>query len=286
FMGVDVSQVRAMEKDLDEKYGRLTLAVRDELKESGKSIAEEHQRSLKRAHEWIRKDSEAIAEQKPGLSAVAPHRLFCWCYTPSMVTAVDQGDSVILDPPAGGTGSGSATFDTNGAHPFAEAQGQGTGTINTAQVNAWFKYAFTPSTDRVYCIHPIVQMNGHWLTWTWGTCGGTPEDRGIASARVKLKVRADQLSSTIKQSEHIVIDENASAGANKESGWYYDSEVDGGTKMDVILQGGHEAVIFVEVECLVSVANHGRAWVDMQTSPHFYFKAPELWWGPVYCWSW
>jgi hypothetical protein len=284
FMGIDVQRVRELEKSLDTQYEELAVGIRDMLKNAGKERAEQHQASMERVQGLIRKDTERMVERSQSLrdEALRPGRLAICFFLPFWtLSTVGSDDSTTLDPPTGGNASGSVTYTAaNTAHPSADSGwGPGTGTINSAQVKTWFRFAFTPTTDGVYCIRPIAQMNGHWLVWTWGTCGGTAEDLGSGTARVTLRVRVDQLSVPVKEIEHLVFEQNASAGLDIESGFGYDSEVDGGASMQVHLQGGHEAVVWVECESYAQIANHGRAWVDMQTSPFFHFKVPEVYWG-------
>ena len=231
----------------------------------------------------MRKDIEKRVEFPQSLSRVP--WIQCECLYPFTASAVNNGDSKLLDPPTVATNIGKVTYNAtaNTAHPFAEVRGKGTGTINSARVNTWFDFAFTPSTDGLFCIRPLVHMNGHGLLWTWGSCDSTPEDRGSGSVKVTLKVQVGQLMLWVKTIEHPVIDETLSTSGSKSSGWYYDSAVDGGTETTVLLQGGHEAIIRVECEIYTQISNHGRAWVDMQTSPHFYFEIPEVRWGTISC---
>jgi hypothetical protein len=283
-MGVDMPKVRALEKELDTGYEKLAGEVRRSLKKAGAEAAEWHRKSQAKGKRMLEAEvaKAAILEHLEPKVAIP----LCWCFSIMQATPVGTGeDDVVIDPPTGGTGSGSVTYDATGnvAHPIADAKGGGTGTINSAQVTTWFKFAFTPSHDRAYCIRPLAYMNGHWLLWTWGTCGGTPEDLGSGIVRATVKVRVTQLASTIKEIEHDVVNVSLSAGSSQESGFYYDSSTDGGASTFAVLEGGHEAVIFVSCDIYAKIANHGRAWVDMQTSPHFYFKVPELYWGPVVC---
>ena len=194
-------------------------------------------------------------------------------------------DTIDLD---GGGASGSVTYNAgaNIAHPTADAHGQGTGTINTAKVTTSFRFAFNPTSNGTYCIYPLVYMNGHWLVWTWGTCGGTAEDLGSGEVKVMVRIKVTQLDQKLKEREHVVIHKNVSAGQDQHSGFAYDSDVDGGTATTVYLQGGYTAVVWVECECFAQISNHGRAWVDMQSSPSFYFKAGQIRWGWRICYPW
>ncbi len=280
--GVDIPKVRALEKELDGEYEELAGRVRATLKGAGEEVAERHAKSLATSKLMLQTEFARVALRPVEETwQIIP---FCWCPWVIQGMAVGSGDEVVIDPP-GGTGSGSVTYDSTGnvAHPIAEAKGAGTGTINSAKVRVWFKFAFTPATNGAFCIRPMVQLNGHWLLWTWGTCGGTAEDLGSGVVRATVKVRVTQLVSTVKEIEHDVLNKSLSAGADQASGFYYDSSIDGGAYTSAILLAGHEAVVFVECEIYAQVANHGRAWVDMQTSPHFYYKVPELYWGRVVC---
>ncbi len=290
FMGIDVEKVRELEKNIDAQYMELAAAVKETLKDSGKEIVEQHNLSIERTSRIHERNLERIIELPRLYPELVPRlpRLFCYCFPLSLAQYIDKGHSVTIDPPSGGTGAGSVTYDPTDcvAHPHADASGGGTGTINSVEVKTWCKFAFTPTHDGFHCIDPTALMNGHMLLWTWGTCGGTPEDLGSGSVKVELKVRVDQLSATLKTIQHKIVDEVKTAGGDIHTGFYYDSAVHGGAYMTVYLEGGHEAVVFVECVCEVEVANHGKVWVDMQTSPHFYYKVPEVRWGRVFCYPW
>jgi hypothetical protein len=287
-MGVDLQKVRELEKSVDSEYQELAKAVERNLKESGKERAHVHRGSFERAISIFNKDLQAVLDHpsRADLSKV----VYCPCVYPFTASpAPPPQDSVILDPPTGGGASGSVTYNSadNIAHPKADTGwGQGTGTINSSTVKTSFRFSFMPTADRSYCIRPVVYMNGHWQVWTWGTCSGLTEDLGSGVAKVVLRVRVDQLSLPVAQKEHVVFEQTASGGVDIESGFGYDSEVDGGASLVATLQGGHEAVAWVECESYAQISNHGRAWVDMQTSPFFYFWVPEVRWGWRSCFPW
>lgn len=278
FMGIDIGKLRALEKEINSQYERLISELQDTLKETGKIIREQHAASLERFIWFINEDVESIFKYyaKSGV-------YFTPCiYYPFPLSSVDRGDKTIIDPPTGCGASGSVKYGktNNIAHLKVDSGGgQGTGTINSARVKTWFKFSFTPKETGLYCIYPLVQMNGHCLLWTWGTCGGTVEDLGRGKAIATLRVRVDQLSTPVRQIEHIVFEHDSSAGSNYESGFGYDSEVNGGANMGVFLKENHEAVIWIECDIYVEIANHGRAWIDMKSSPFFYFKVPAVYWG-------
>jgi hypothetical protein len=125
-------------------------------------------------------------------------------------------------------------------------------------------------------------MSGHYLLWTWGDCDGGNQGSGLV--RVTLQIQVDQFSSPVSTRNHVVLEQiTSSPGANFESGFSYDSAVDGGAATTAFLQGGHEAVVWVRAICEAEITNRGAAWVDMQSSPTFYFKADRVNWGWKIC---
>ncbi len=290
--GINVEKVRATEKKIDAQYEEIARELKSSLKEAGKETAEMHANSFKRAHARFLETTQMQLEKAElgyVYPAVIPDKYvfpLCWCSYPNVATPVaPPEDTVDLD---GGGASGSVTYNAgaNIAHPIADAHGLGTGTINTAKVTTSFRFAFNPTSNGTYCIYPLVYMNGHWLVWTWGTCGGTAEDLGSGEVKVTVRIKVTQLDQKLKEREHVVIHKNVSAGQDQQSGFAYDSDVDGGTATTVYLQGGYTAVVWVECECFAQISNHGRAWVDMQSSPSFYFKAGQIRWGWRICYPW
>ena len=303
-MGVDVEKLRELEQAIDSEYGELAASLQQERRKEGEERAARHAKVLEIRRAALSQDAEkALHAELTTQAAILDHldiairdwdivQPIWWChchYTTWLSPDLGHGDTITIDPPAGGSGVGTVNYvgAMGQAQPYASVSGQGTGTINTAQVNTWFKFAFTPATDDPYCIRPIVFMNGWWLLWTWGACGGTSEDLGSGTVRVKLKVRVDQLSAKVKEIEHTVLDQNLAGGAGHEGAVDYVSETDGGASMMVYLQGGHEAVIFVECEVYTQMSNHGRAIVDMQSGSGFYFWVSEVLVGRRHChWPW
>jgi len=285
-MGVEVKKLRRLERQIDGEFAELAAGVKKKLPKMGADVAEMHDRSRDRTAMIAQKTAEGVLS--PDITDVRP-RMFCVCFSHNSALQVDGcSHSTTITPSSGGTGTASTTFGSAGceSHPMVEARGQGTGTTNSAENTVWCRYAFMPSVDGLYCIKPQVFLNGHYLVWTWGTCSGTAEDLGTAKARTKITVQVDQLSLPVKTIEHTVVDQTVSGGSDSQSGFAYDSDVDGGISTSVLLQGGHEAVVWVKCTSFAEVTNHGRAWVDMQTSPQFYFKVDDLRWGRVLCFPW
>ena len=224
----------------------------------------------------------------PDIGELRP-RPMCVCFSFNFAGNVGNGhDPAVLNPPVSPKNSASVTFDPTDcvAHPKVDAHGDGTGTTTSAEITSWCRYSFIPSKDGMYCIRPLVYMNGHYLLWTWGTCSGTAEDLGSGRVKASVTVQVDQLSLPVKTVEHTVFDHSTSGGSDTQSGFAYDSTTDGGVATSVYLEGGHEAVVWIKTTCFAEITNHGRAWVDMQTSPQFYSRVDEVRWGPIVCFPW
>ncbi len=284
--GVEVKKLRALEERIDADFGKLAEAVKKDLAETGAEVADRHEVSRNRT---------VMIDQKVAEGVISPHitdmraPIFCICLSHNFAADAGHGhEPAILTPPSGGTGIANVTFETTGcvAHPIADARGQGTGTTNSAEITSWCRYSFMPSVDGLYCIKPLIYLNGHYLVWTWGTCSGLAEDLGTATAQVVVTVQVDQLSLPVKTVAHTVVDKTGSGGSDTQSGFAYDSEIDGGASTSVFLQGGHEAVVWIKCTAFAEVVNHGRAWVDMQTSPKFYAKVDQVRWGRILCFPW
>jgi hypothetical protein len=287
-MGVDVAELRALEAEYASQYDELFVQVRESLRDAGQGIPEQHSLSLERSNLLF---EAAQQPTLPGLEQVPPWirdgivGVYLPCYHPNTAKYVGHSSSVTQYPPSGEGTEGYVVYlpppgaDDAKSHGLTEARGRGTGTESRVQVSSKHRYAFTPPASRTYCILPMVHISGHWLVWAWGTCAKTPNSQGAGKVQVKLRVRVDQLSVPVKQSEHTVLEESQASRPTPHSGFAYTSDRGGGAALKVFLQGGHEAVVWVECECSAQVTNHGRAWVDLETSPNFYFWVPEVRWG-------
>jgi hypothetical protein len=300
-LGVDVDKFQALDRAIDGEFRELADGLQKQSWEEGKARAEQQAKIVEAGRAALNQDAEQamhadLSTQAAILDHLSPQLMdvtqlmpIWWChchYATSLSSNLGYGDEIIIDPP-GGAGQAAVTYDPslNQARPRADVSGGGAGTINTAHINpTWFRFAFTPSTSGTYCIRPVVSMNGWWLLWTWGTCN-PQQASGSGMLYVKLRVRVSQLATTVKQIEHTVLDK--SAPPSGEGAIDYVSERDGGAKMSVYLQGGHEAVIFVECEVFTQVTSYGRALVDMQGSSGFYFWVHEVRVGRRHChWPW
>lgn len=281
--GIDVNKIKRIEEEITSSYNDLADKLKDKLKNAGEFEAKQLEVSLERRKRIDQKKLESLMEAKLTQAKFVPSSVipigpcFCWSYAHAMLVG-NSGDTIINPP--NGTGQATINWDVSKfmAHPRVDVSGQA-GSTNSATAISQFKFAFTPAKDGNYCIKPIAQMNGHWLIWTWGSCSN--ENIGSGSVKVISRILVDQLSSNVGKFEKIVLNESRSKGDDEASGFYYDP-VD--TPSNVIyLEGGHEAVIKVECEVTAKMTDFGRAWVDMQTSPDFYFKVPSVSWGRQYC---
>lgn len=284
--GLDISKVLKAEKEEQASYDRLADKLREEIKKNGETEAKQQELTLLRRKRIIQKK---IATLIAGRSeANEPFRPWppwpCYCLPFQDAPFVAKSANTIIIPP-NGTGSASVTWDGDSiAHPKADVPGQA-GVVNSVSAFAQCKFAFTPADDGIYCIDPMVQMNGHWLMWTWGSCSG--DNLGSGSIKIIIRIKVDQLSANITTFENIILNKSTLNKDDGASGFYYDSLNNnyywGKLNNWAYLEGGHEAVITVECEATVTMADYGRAWVDMQTSPNFYFKAPSVSWGSRFC---
>jgi hypothetical protein len=273
--GLDISKITKLEEEQSSRYNDIFDILNNELKKSGEIEAKQQKLSLERRKRLIEKELQAYVElgqahvYAKDNGSLGPMG-FCHCF-PWHDTSHEGCSSS-----TSGTGTVTWTANNSIAHPKVDVSGQ-IGATNTATAIVQCKFAFTPKIDGTFCISPVTQMNGHWLIWTWGSCAG--EGAGSGSVKVTNRVRVEVLSSPIKTVEKVVLNKSTSNGDNGESGFYYDS----GNRLDVYLEGGHEATIIVECEAEAKMTDAGRAWVDMQTSPGFYFKAPWAMHGRTIC---
>jgi len=275
--GIDPEKAQALEKRVNSRYNALAGTVQAGLKEVGKKVADVHDWSHKRTIRLLQQ------QQTTSISALTARRID-WtllppCFPLSSATPRDHGDekSSVVGPDIA-----DVTYEASGnvAHPLVDVQGPGSGALSTATVRTWFDFSFMPSRTGRYCIRPLVYMNGHRFLWTWGTCGGSAV--GFGTTRADLHVRVGQDMDWVTKLTRNTFDVSNSDGQDSETGFAYDSQVDGGAGLTVQLDGGVSATVRVECEIHAEVGNSGRAWVDMKSSPQFYFKVPEVWFG----WSW
>jgi hypothetical protein len=274
--GVDVKEVRKLQEEINGEYDKLAQEVRRTLEKEGLEIAKLHEASLERKETLIQSDTEKMAQLPEGVYEWLRKPAFTFrCCTPFKATFKRYEDEKSGNPGVTETVNYEATG--NIAHPFVEIINPGAGKTSIAQLNTRFVFAFTPTTDMIYCINPLVYMNGHWAIWTWGSCSNN--DVGSGLVRVTLRVAVYQLNVPVKQTELKVVDQTALSGGHFKTGFNYDSTVQDGAGVSTYLQGGDQAVVEVDCEIYGQLTNFGRIWVDMQTSPGFYFKVPELYWG-------
>ena len=265
--GIDPKKVLQLEQEIDGQYDELAYVVRGMLKEAGKEMAEQQQKCL------------GLARDKR--LAVAKAKLWPW-WDPCSADArfFSHGEPVTVPGTVSYEAAGNIAHllvDTNAPDSPKEIEAEYRFILDLPDVPA-----DVPSLAMRYCVCPVVQMNGHWLTWSWiGGCGGTGLV-GSSLAKVTLKVEVYQgglLKGENGTVGYTVLDESVTDGHDDQSGFYYDSEVDGGASLNVKLEPGTDATVVVKCIAKVAAVNYGRAWVDMSTSPQFYFKVPEVHWG-------
>lgn len=269
-LGIDPKKVLQLEQEIYGQYDELASGVRDMLKNAGKEVAEQQQRSL------------GFMQDKRLKMAKA--KVWPWWEDPCTSDArfFSHGEPM--------TEPGTVSYEEAGniVHLLVD-----TGPADSPkEIEAEYRFILDlpdiPFFSRHYCVCPVIQMNGHWLTWTWGTgpCGG-PTMLGSADAWVNLKVEVYQGGLLKRERSCSVLPElgdpeptpHVTNGDDAQSGFYYDSETDGGASLTVKLEPATDATVVVKCIAKVKVLDAGRAWIDMSTSPQFYFKVPEVHWG-------
>lgn len=261
--GIDPKKVLQIEQEIDGQYEELASGVRDMLKKEGKEMAEQQKIGLK------------LAQRRRLHMAVAKTVWPPW-WNPCTATArfFSHGEPM-TDP-------GTVSYEEAGniAHLLADT----VPADSPKEIEAEFRFILdlpdVLGPAQRYCVCPVIQMNGHWLAWAWsgGSCGGVTTV-GSAMASLTLKVQVYQGAELKGEREHPILYEPVSGSMDHQSGFYYDAEVHGGVQLNVELEAATDATVLVKCIAKVEAVNHGRAWVDMLTSPYFYFKVPEVHWG-------
>lgn len=281
--GIDVKKVLQVEQELEAQYQELAAGVQGMLKGAGQEIAEQQKASLEAAqHLWKKTQVQMTA---------LPYIRWPWpWWDPCCLRATynSHGDPV-------SEARRVVTYEAAGniAHPRVEARSADANAGEVPKtVEAWFRFILDdPPCNGSYCVCPIVQMNGHWLAWAWASGCGAASAQGKAKAKVTLEVKVYQALAL--KGELWVPGENTPGkkilnesvevpDTDNQSGFYYDSDVHGGGSLNVYLEAGLDATVDVRCIAEVDVTSPGLAWVDMATSPQFYFKVPEVHWGLHY----
>jgi hypothetical protein len=276
--GVDIPKLRTFEKDVIKKYTKLEKEMQKIYKKSGETVAKRHMASHARAQRIHQRTIDALLSARHQYPEIGPYRFMCPCYFPYTAEFENADKDIDRNPSFGTTNSGSVTIDndTRTAHPFATAHSPGTGEWSGVRVRTWFTFSFTPESDGTYCIEPVVHMNGYWMLWGGGGCESF-ESLPVVDHVARVNVRIEQLSSLVRTISHDVV--TMWSPGTYASGFDYDSEVNQELLTEVTLLGGDQTIVFVECELIVGANNVGRSRIDMQTSPHFYFKVPLVRWG-------
>jgi hypothetical protein len=277
--GVDIPKLRAFEKDLFKKYDKLEKEMEKLYKKSGEDVAKRHMASHARSQRLIQRNLESILSARRQYPEIGIYGFMCPCSFSYTAEYENSDKDIDLNPSSGTTNSGSVTIDdaARSARLFAAANSPGTGEWSGAQVKCRFTFSFTPESDDTYCILPVVHMNGYWMLWGGGGGCESFDSLPVIELIARVNVRVDQLSSTVRTASHTVV--NAWSAGTNAGAFDYDSEVNQETLTEVTLTGGDQAIVFVECELIVGANNMIRSRIDMQSSPHFYFKVPMVRWG-------
>jgi hypothetical protein len=277
--GVDVPKLRAFEKTLVKKYDKLEKEMQKLYKKSGEEVAKRHMASHARAQRINQRTIDALLSARHQYPELPAYRFGCPCYFPYTAEYENSDKEIELDPSGSTNNSGLVNINEAAlsAQMSAAARSPGSGDWSAAEVKCWFIFSFTPENDGTYCILPVVHMNGYYMMWSGGSgCEGFGS-LPVIVLMAKINVRVDQFSSTVRTNSHTVV-EAWSAGAST-GAFDYDSEVNQEILTEVTLSGGDQTIVFVECELIVGANNLIRSIIDIQTSPHFYFKVSEVRWG-------
>ena len=283
-MGLDGCAIRSVTRDVNQQLIELAQNIQQRLEslESAQLVSRQQEQSLKYLKQVSALEAQGMIPTGLIDEIVAPSQCQCGIAMfaesvghnnlPPQITGNAQG-SVIWEPPA----------NSCVGHPIVDAQGNGN--VSAAELESTCTFTFTPSSTGSYCIRPVVQLNGHYLAWTWGSCELEAPSR--ACADVELTVTVEQPAAGLVRTRTVnVVDECVSfpVGDNAlQSGFAYDSSVQGGTGINAVLISGEDVTVRVTNTSRARVDNLGRAWVDMQTSPLFYFRVPYVRWGTRIC---
>ncbi len=275
--GIDLAKLRTLEKQQSKEYQRLAKSLQVLYEKSGKEIADRHQRSQHRSLKKMARQMDHALRTTPHFPDM-PFLYLCDCQFPYTADIKGTDQEIILLPQNGTLSSGSVNFDNslNRATLFASANSTLEDDYASADVQARFKFAFTPESDGTYCINPVIHLNGYWLLWSGTACADFPS-LPVAGIFVEINVRIEQLSDPVADFYFTV-----PSGSNSPSfsgAFDYDSALTDDFPVKADLTGGDQAV--VSVSCKVQAyANNGiHATVDMQSSPYFYFEVPTIKWG-------
>lgn len=321
-MGVDVKALRKLEEEADSQFGELAASLQKERRETGEERAKEHEALLRKSQKQLSSEIkryalppigpdpiEAAKKYHPAspipeisnitigrstgiaLEFYYPYFYWCWClwyqFFSSIADTNETGPDLIEVDPPNSPDVPTVIFDVGNkiAQPYVSVGSPGTGNTRIAKASPRFTFFFEPEQDGTYCIEPDVFMSGWWLLWVWGSCSGTPEDRGIGNIRLTLSLEARQEGQQKGYRQYTVMEQNSETSTSDEGGIDYASPRDGGSRFEATEIEANK-VVLVDVQCIVEgqMTNNGRVIVDMQTSSNFYFKVPLLKVGLKYCW--
>lgn len=281
--GIDEAAVQSVADEVGAEYQSQLDCVRAELAGAGERIAKEHT-------QWLLFNKKLV--QQRFVAAIAQARPSCFCLP---IFTEDLTDSHTNSECFGTCIENDAHLgpEPNSAHPRLEVHGPGPGESNTAELTVQFDFDLEPGGSNDYCIQPVCQLSGHWLTWTWGTCTDTAAG-SAAYVSVEKTVQVIQGfddfefplalavgGPPVYSTSHQVVDHTEMEGGDTQSGFSFN----GVPTFGIYLSGGNPVTVRIICRIQASVQGYGRAIVDMNTSQNFYFRVPELRWGPTICTS-
>jgi hypothetical protein len=280
-MKIDPAAVREIEASENKRHGELIEELQRNMRGMGKEAKQHFYKSVENYHAMQSDAIQVLAE----VPSIAEGILLWPCYCFPFISAkyVDKKCSTLID--VGNVKVECTEGETSETSQiYVDAQGPGAGE-SKGKVSVKYTYTFEPTKTGTYCISPHVFLNGHYLAWSWGSCN-VPVNNSVSKAKVYVKVQVDQYSTPVKIHEHKVLDITEQSGTSSQSGFSYNSITDGGVSTKAYLQGGDDAIVFVEIIGYASVLKHGKAIVDMKTSPNFGCIVDNVLYGRQICRRW
>jgi len=287
-MGVDIKKLREFEKDLAHKSDKLISQVRKSWGKGGENIRDAHDASLERVRKYHKSRNEQALLTESGIN-FRRLQFICQCHIPAAYRDHDHSPADNYTTPVtvsqrlkpGEVKADVAFSDSTTAKALIEAKSFHGDLVSAARIKFWFKYSFTPGYSGGYCICPVIQLNGYRLMRASPCkCLGSH----LAIQKVKLNVRVEQVAEVIKRATYNIVNEDNfhDWGTDEYTGFSFDSAVDYDINLSMDLNGGDQTIVFVECECITKAGGIASSIIDMQSNPYFYFKVPELFWGPAY----
>lgn len=296
-MGYDLTKFDKLDQEIAADYKEVIGGIQSQLKGVGKDVATSHMKTWDR---WST-SKDIMVQAKYGIVEKLPF-FICYPYTEAeYVDHSNPADSVTTTPTSPNS-IAELTYDDDPehtAHPRVQVTGPGRSDPNTykATVETWFRFSFRTGTAGMYCIQPVIQLNGHHLLFVsnYGDCSNPdfPVTKGEGKVGVTLTVSFEQYgdwvtreipASRIQELSPNPLIYGAEDSGETHNGVYYDSLIHGGAFTLASLGADRDTTVKITCKIEAEIKHWHWAWVDMKATPDFYFRVPEVkigympWW--------